>query len=1448
MRIFKRVKENDMILQRLRIFKNRFSYLFAFFSILFAFLFSPVSLGAVETTLNELIPFWPADLLSPEGTLDMSSIRVSYGGFDANNSAFSGEVEFEDAKRFTFPGMGDWVIELGKPGQKSKWNGTVYFDGTKFLEVSGIEGAIYLPKGFLIPVDPIKGDSEGRPKVDVTGTISVSMDGNFIIPTLTFPESEIAGTGIILGQTSVSLDLSDKDKVWGSNAPEGIDPANTAWKGIYLENISVTIPLEDKTSASGSNLTVSGQQLAIGNGGITGRICAGSQSSPLSVSLNGFDFTLTKLCIDFINSSIAGTEITGKMKLPFLEKEIEITVDFGLDGKWMVKAKAPAGSTDGLLHVKKSTSDLELDFALTGISFGQDTEGYYVSLDGSVQASIKGLDFNTGKIELGGLKITADGDVKLPGGWYNLSKQKDLSMKGFQFVLRKIGFGIRDDGRRWCGLGGNFGLADVLPVGVSIQEITITWKSENDIDFEIPGIGIDLSIPNTVKIKGKVNWKGDKFQGEVEAGFIQPKFNLKGNLVVGKNSDPSFTYWYVEINAQLPAGIALGSTNVSLYGFSGGFGQNVKLNVKDSWPRHLDDQNPVSQQEGSYVFLAGVTLGTSHDNGFTLNTDVMFRLQIPGPVAVLNGDAWIMTFRKKHKDTPNLQADIIYDGINEIFTLSIRGHYNINKDGHLLKIKGNFEILLSADEWHVYLGQKAADKRVEADILSFIKAKGYLMLGNKVPFARGGTGEGVLVGASIEFRKKYSVKVAGVEVKYWAGTEMDMYWEPKHVAVLIEGGGSLKVWVWKLSSNLTLEASLRGEAPTPFAFGAKVKVSINMPWPVPDAKFTLKLEWEENTGPPSFDHPLKEVTFESPATGKTIRVFDVQDVSTPSTVYEVPLDAVGKITFNRPIDVGDSSVIRDVPSAGDNYKDKVGEYTASYKFTKLELNHFLDDTLTTTEQLDHYGGWGGNFGVPETGWEDERRCETFTFRLARYPVGERPNSGNNNEIEDDCSETVISEVDCEVKWMNLIVCEDQRGNGRILPGYRVANDGTLYKVVDGELQVDGYCWRQETGVLCFEQSGYPILNYEGECCRLEPGGVISCVNENGEGYIMESYIVDEQNNLLRVDDSGELTPVGHCTSDSNGHIICRDNDGQWVFPGEAYITYQRTCTEVEPPQQGTYCPSSRYELNIDTQTDVFRDSTPDDSFLKNISISFETEPLPCRLDPYTAWSYPADGARLIYRDYDLRVYFNADYIDEMFLCPDELELEARLVRSSTEQDEIEPGDIVLNQGNSAAGNADDPDNPIGDYISFNPTGRLSPNSRYFFYIPRINTSCADESGSVIRLYSTSFITSQYEDFGAMLSGVTAVINASNQLYFTTPEPIDWRYVTVLLGNKDITSTRISKDTDLTHIFILAEVPTPGPITQGLFVTFNGNPGNGLPFVTKNSVIVHESKFIPHSIL
>jgi hypothetical protein len=144
-----------------------------------------------------------------------------------------------------------------------------------------------------------------------------------------------------------------------------------------------------------------------------------------------------------------------------------------------------------------------------------------------------------------------------------LAEAKSGPLSGFPLQITRIGFGVEKDGRAWVGLNGSIKLHEMLPAGVSVEGLKVSWKSGEAVNFSLEGIGVELAVQGVFSFAGKAAFfqtnEASGFRGSLKLSLDSVGLTIDVGIMVGRMSDGTF-FFYLFIDVDLPVGIPLFST------------------------------------------------------------------------------------------------------------------------------------------------------------------------------------------------------------------------------------------------------------------------------------------------------------------------------------------------------------------------------------------------------------------------------------------------------------------------------------------------------------------------------------------------------------------------------------------------------------------------------------------------------------------------------------------------------------------------------------------------------------------------------------------------------------------------------------------------------------------------------------------------------------------------
>lgn len=705
--------------------------------------------------------------------------------------------------------------------------------------------------------------------IDETWNVSFDAPNEFSLA-----PSMIAETGFVIEGT-VAFDFSDNQSLPETLAL-GLGPT---WRGAVFKTLTIHLPDDLKTKAPilPENLTFTG--FLIGSGGLSGSISGnwaptveGSQiTGPGAGTLFGMPFGLKKLQLDLLQNAMVGFKIQGMLVLPFFEQAFEVEIGGDLDGNLSLAVDNSTGATDFTL----ASGAVELaHFEVERLSVKRLEHLVSVSLGGKLTPLFGGLKWPT--FDVNELSIDSKGNVHLEGGWLDLAKQYTLNLYGFKLEISKLGFGKTEDGGQFIGFSGGLKLVDGMPAGASVEGLRIVWYPNGDTSLTLKGVGVEFTVPEVLHFKGAVSYedKEKRFTGDIKLELATPELTVDGTLVIGTaiGVQGKYTYFAIYLDADLPGGILLGSTGLSIYGMAGLFALQMEPDKKpgDKWfgldhdhswyhrgERGVTDiVNKWQPRKGSVALGAGLSLATTVDNGYSFNGQFMLVLVFPGPIIMLQGSANLLKKRSEAKEDALFRALAVFDGRESTVLIGLDAEYKTGKQGQMIEIQAGVEAFYSFNDpsaWYLNLGKdEPRSQRIRALFGRFVEVDAYFML----------NAHRLALGAWYGLNRTWNPGPLTITLQAWADGNVLVSFKPSqfHGDLRIHGEVGLDVFGFGLS--LTLDAQIAADLFTPFHLLGIFSVKVELPWPLPDVEASVTLEWGIRPDPPPIPLPLQNVSIE----------------------------------------------------------------------------------------------------------------------------------------------------------------------------------------------------------------------------------------------------------------------------------------------------------------------------------------------------------------------------------------------------------------------------------------------------------------------------------------------------------------------------------------------------------------------------------------------------------
>jgi hypothetical protein len=861
-----------------------------------------------------------------------------------------------------------------------------------FLNVSGLRFALRISRELLLPVD-----DQGRP---TEGHVELALEGNLRFTStfdldlsgfdrLDLSPCMIGSTGIIISAENVKLDLLRTGSI-PEVAAAGFDDS---FLGIFIGEARIQLPAGFPAVAP-EDLVLS--NCAIGTGGISGNLTAayepvwsdalGQFTGSGAVDLFGMQFGLQEVAIELHQNALVQARFAGSVVLPYFQERVGVELSFDLDGH--LNARVTSLGSIVLSNV------LRLDLESLGFAM---QEGVFVAeLSGTVTPLFDVGSIQWPPVTVRRLAVDSRGHVDLDGGWLDLPQHYSIDLYGFGFDLSQIGFGRTDEGDNWFGFSGSIQLVDPLPAGASVDGLRITWGRDAP-RISLEGVGVQFEVPEVLRFDGKVSLRETvvdgpqgpervhRFDGDVALELLALDLRLDATIVAGTAEGASgrYTFGALYLGVELPAGIPLFATGLSLYGLAGLFAFQMEPDRAEDEPWYgLGDgegwykRNPIGvtdlkskwvNRRDSLAFGAGLTIGTTPDNGYMFSGRALMALIFPGPIILIEGKANLLSERSALDEDPMFRAIAVLDGRAGTLMFGLDAAYRIGSSGELIDIRGSAETFFDLSDpssWYLHVGRdEPRDKRVRARMISLLEANAYLMLDPR----------GLKTGAWVGYGAQWEFGPFGVVLEAWIDGNVGMSWRPTYFYGDLWLHGRFGVEAFGIGLGLSADAILAAGVFDPLHIRAELQLAVNLPFPFPKLEVDVVLEWGPELDRPELSKPLQEVAIEHQKTSTTwplrpgeqlLPVFGTipGPSSGPSapvsweSIPVVPLDAHPVLTFSHAVHddalVGDNT--QPLEPAWERIGDPdalppngVGPALVRYGLTGLVLQRWVNESWVT---------------------------------------------------------------------------------------------------------------------------------------------------------------------------------------------------------------------------------------------------------------------------------------------------------------------------------------------------------------------------------------------------------------------------------------------------------------------------------------------------------------------
>lgn len=507
--------------------------------------------------------------------------------------------------------------------------------------------------------------------------------------------------------------------------------------------------------------------------------------------------------------------------------------------------------------------------------------------------------------------LIGDFKISLEAIWFETTAVGlALGIRGYEFAISRIGvgFGSGTSNAYFIGFDAHLLFPDSLG-RAEVYGMRLGWDDDG-IDFHIDGVGVAIKKPG-FELTGVLKFldgsssfvpegsepitiQPGSLSGFVQLGFpaADNPFTFEVGLMHGKymvNATGAIhSFWMVQAQLVFPGGLPLGFADLSFYGLEIALGNNIQPRkaATTTWFDWYSKELPKfsvtapvkwTAAHDRWAFGLGIIFGSSVRSGYPHNERLLGIYNSSGG----QGGTFLfegkIRFLKEVTKPGDPQIAILLVIAPDQILFRAEFHFSFPAEGGstaglVMTARGMIEVLsdrTGAGKHHVYLGRnQPLSERINASVLlGFFTARSFYMLDwsdlvlSNITLPPVAMAFGFAQGWSLD--KKFGPLRFYLE----ANVELEVgfsFASAVYGFLRIFGGVGLRLWGFGF--GLSVDAALTLFVQDGWQLDGKLKVKLNLPWPIPDYKKTLEFHWGPGANPPpAMRSPLQQLALASPS-------------------------------------------------------------------------------------------------------------------------------------------------------------------------------------------------------------------------------------------------------------------------------------------------------------------------------------------------------------------------------------------------------------------------------------------------------------------------------------------------------------------------------------------------------------------------------------------------------